>query len=287
MKIVSYIPPICVAALMVAGYQYASNQVTTMRMLVDANSGLGTESAGMTLTNKNLDSKAATVAKKRKDALEASAQALVMLQKAQEDLDAAKFALDEQNAKKEDLIARIAEMERRAAEIREQNEKIIENIHSVPLLADTDPEEANAKIAEYVKEFDSKYESAQNELDSKIQERTKLTDVVSGLEVDLANRKDTNKRFMDAYRANSVEYTVEAVDPQWHFVVFKAGEKSGFYAGDSTPLLVQRDGVPIAVLRIVSVSGGQVVAEYDEKALPRGVRIEVGDRIFRQKPVGS
>lgn len=287
MKIVSYIPPICVAALMVAGYQYASNQVTTMRMLVDANSGLGTEPAGMTLTNKNLDSKAATVAKKRKDALEASAQALVMLQKAQEDLDAAKFALDEQNAKKEDLIARIAEMERRAAEIREQNEKIIENIHSVPLLADTDPEEANAKIAEYVKEFDSKYESAQSELDSKIQERTKLTDVVSGLEVDLANRKDTNKRFMDAYRANSVEYTVEAVDPQWHFVVFKAGEKSGFYAGDSTPLLVQRDGVPIAVLRIVSVSGGQVVAEYDEKALPRGVRIEVGDRIFRQKPVGS
>lgn len=287
MKIVSYIPPICVAALMVAGYQYASNQVTTMRMLVDANSGLGTEPAGMSLTNKNLDSKAATVAKKRKDALEASAQALVMLQKAQEDLDAAKFALDEQNAKKEDLIARIAEMERRAAEIREQNEKIIENIHSVPLLADTDPEEANAKIAEYVKEFDSKYESAQNELDSKIQERTKLTDVVSGLEVDLANRKDTNKRFMDAYRANSVEYTVEAVDPQWHFVVFKAGEKSGFYAGDSTPLLVQRDGVPIAVLRIVSVSGGQVVAEYDEKALPRGVRIEVGDRIFRQKPVGS
>lgn len=287
MKNASYIPPVLVAVLMVFGYQYASKQDTTLRMLVDARAGMGSEPAGMTLVNKELETQAATVAKKRSDALKANEQALVSARKAQEDLDAAKYALEENNGKLEDIKARIAEAEKKYQELQEQNEKVIAALHSVPLLADVAPEEANSKLEEHVKSFDSSFEETKNQMDAKEQEREKLTKEVSGLEVDLAGKQDINKRFMDNYRKNGEEFVIEAVDPQWHFVVFKAGEDSGLYAGDSAPLLVQRDGVAIIALRIVSVSGGQIVAEYDEKALPRGVRIEVGDRVFRQKPLGS
>lgn len=287
MKITSYIPPVLAAVLMIFGYQYASNQAATLRMLVDARTGMGTDPSGMTLTNKELESTAATIAKKRADALKENEQAMVTARKAQEDLDAAKYALEESNGKLEDIKSRIAEAEKKYQELQEQNEKVITALHSVPLLADVAPEEASSKIEEHVKEYDSQYDATKAQMDNKEQERERLTKEVGGLEVDLAGKLDINKRFMDNYRKNGEEFVIEAVDPQWHFVVFKAGEDSGLYAGDASPLLVQRGGVAITTLRVVSVSGGQIVAEYDEKTLPRGVRIEVGDHVFRQKPLGS
>ena len=287
MKITSYILPVGAAALMLVGFQYASKQSTTLRMLVDARTGLGTEATGMALTNKDLESQAALVAKKRSDAMKANEQALAMARKAQEDLDAAKYALEEHTGKLEDIKARIAEAEKRYKELEAENERIIAALHSVPLLADVAPDEANSKIEEHVKDYDAKYDETKTQVDAKESERTKLTQEVGGLEVDLAGKLDINKRFMDTYRKNGDEFTIEAVDPQWHFVVFKAGEDSGLYAGDNSPLLVQRNGVAITTLRVVSVSGGQIVAEYDEKTLPRGVRLEVGDRVFRMKPLGS
>ncbi|MCH5284302.1 MAG: hypothetical protein J1E42_01770 [Akkermansiaceae bacterium] len=286
MKITSYIPPVLAAGLMVFGYQYAATQTKTTRMLVDARVGLGSEPSGMTLTNSELDSQAANVARKRAEAVKANEQALVLARKAQEDLDAAKYALDENKVKLEEIRNRVEEAKRRFKEQEEENDRIVAAIHSVPLLADTAPEDAASKLEEHVKDFNTQYDDTKTQLSAKENERVSLTSEVAGLEVDLTNKLEINERFMDAYRKNGEEFTVDAVDPQWHFVVFKAGENSGLYAGDPARLLVQRNGVAITTLRVVSVSGGQVVAEYDESTLPRGVRIQIGDRIFRQKPLG-
>ena len=74
---------------------------------------------------------------------------------------------------------------------------------------------------------------------------------------------------------------------RWRFVAFKVGADSGLVAGDSTPLLVKRGAVEVVRLRIVSVSNGMVVAVFDPATLKPGVRPQVGDRVFRQKPIGS
>ena len=70
-------------------------------------------------------------------------------------------------------------------------------------------------------------------------------------------------------------------------MVFNVGPESGLIAGDATPLLVKRGDVVVAPLRIVTISKGMVVAEYDPKQLVPGVRPEVGDRVFRVKPLGN
>ena len=287
MKIISYIPLGCLVVLVYLGYQYASNQTTTMRMLVDARSGLGTEPAGLEQTNKNLDTDAATIAKRRADALKTNHEMLVMTNQAAEDLASAKNTLEEHTAARDEVQARIEEGEATFAELKAENEKVLAAMRNIPALASADISEAVTILETTVKEFNEEYERLSNELEKKTEEREALGKTISELTVDLANKRDENKRFLDNYRRNGREYFIEAVDSRWHFVVFDAPEDSGFYAGDPAKLLVKRGGSVITTLRVVSVSGGKVVAEYDEKTLAPGVQIEIGDQVIRQKPFGS
>lgn len=286
-KIISYIPLVLIVVLAFFGYQYAANQSTTVRMLVDARTGFSSDPDGLTLLNRDLETEAATVAKKRADALKANEEAKVMAQKAREDMEAALSELEICKGKLEEIREKIAEARAKAKQIEEENERVLNALHSVPLLADVTPEEASGRIEEYLKEFETEYEKLSTDLERKVAERNKMTNEVGGLTVDLQNRTDANIRFMETYRRNGEEFVVTAVDPQWHFVVFSAAPGHGLFPGDPTKLLVHRNGVSITTVRVVSVSGGQIVAEYDEKTLPRGVQIEIGDRIFRQKPLGS
>lgn len=269
------------------GYQYAANQSTTMRMLVDAHTGLGTEPEGIAQLNKNLETEAAMVAKRRADALAANQEARELARKAREDMEAVQAELERSRGELEEIQGKISEAEARRKEVEEENRKVIDAMHSVPLLADASPEEANGVIENHVKEFDSAYEKLAADLESKQQERAKLNAEVAGLEVALKKRQDTNTRFMETYRRNGEEFVVDSVNPDWHYVVFDAGKDHGFFPGDPTKLLLYRNGISIATLRIVNVNGSQIVAEYDETTLPRGITVEVGDRIFRQKPLGS
>ena len=86
---------------------------------------------------------------------------------------------------------------------------------------------------------------------------------------------------------NGDEFALLAVDMRWRFVAFKVGTDSGLVAGDSTPLLVKRGPIEVVKLRIVSISNGMAVAEFDPATLKPGVRPQVGDLVFRQKPIGS
>lgn len=287
MKIVSYIPPVCVVALMYLGYNYASNQTTTMRMLVDARRGLGTEVTGLELTVKDLEAERATVSKNRADALKANQEALVLTQKAAEDLAAATRVLDEHKEARDEVLAKIKEGEATFEDVKAENEKILAAMHNIPQLASAELTEAPELLETAVKTFNEEYDKVNSDLEKKVAERKQLVDQVAELTTDLQNKREINHRFIETYRKNGREYTIEAVDPQWHFVVFTAGEDSGLYPGDPVHLLGKRGAQPITTLRVVSVSGGKIVAEYDEKTLPRGVRLEVGDRLIRQRPFGS
>lgn len=287
MKITSYIPLVCVVALTYFGFQYASYQTTTMRMLVDARTGFGSEPSGMVLTNKNLDSEAATIAKSRADALKVNEEARVMMNKATEDLHAAQSTLEEHTAQRDAALARLEEAKATFAEIKEQNDRVLAAMHNIPQLQNAELTEAVGILENTVKEFNDDYDRIINELDKTIKQREKLGQEIGELTVDLTNKLDTNKRFLDNYRRNNREFIIEAVDPRWHFVIFNAPEDSGLYAGDSEPLLVKRGATSIITLRVVSVSGGKVVAEYDEKALPPGMQLEVGDQVIRLRPFGT
>lgn len=287
MKIVSYIPLGCLVVLTIFGYHYASNQTTTMRMLVDARAGMGTGPAGLELANKNLDSEAATVAKRRADALKTNESALALATKAADDLASAKSGMESHRAERDEVKQKIETGEASFAEVKEANEKILAAMHSIPQLASADITEALTILESSIKEYNEDYDRISSNLDKKVAERDSLGKTIGDLTTDLAEKRDTNKRFLDNYHRNGREFFIEAVDPRWHFVIFEAGENSGFYAGDSEPLLVKRGAQSIITLRVVSVSGGKVVAEYDEKTLPPGVQLEVGDQIIRQKPFGS
>ena len=287
MKITSYIAPVCVVALVYFGYQYASYQTTTMRMLVDARTGFGSEPAGLVQANKTLENEAAAVAKRRAESLKANQEALVMANKAAEDLASAKATMENHRSERDAVQAKIEEGEATFNEVKADNEKVLAAMHNVPGLSSADITEVAGILKNNIKEFNDDYDRIASELEKRVAERQQLGQTIGELTVDLADKRDTNKRFLDNYRRNGREYLVEAVDARWHFVIFQAPEDSGFYAGDSERLLVKRGNKVVTTLRVVNVSGGKVVAEYDEKSLPVGLQIEVGDQVIRQKPFGS
>lgn len=287
MKIISYIPLGCLVVLTFLGYQYASNQAATMRMLVDARAGLGSEPAGLSLAIKNLDTEAAAAAKRRADALKSNQDALVMTNKASEDVSAITSTMENHRNSRDEVQAKIEEAEATFAEVKVENEKVLAAMREIPALASADVTEALSILENTIKTFNDDYDSVASELEKKSGEREKLAQNIGELTADLTEKREFNKRFLDNYYRNGREFVIEAVDPRWHFVVFEAGEDCGLYAGDPEPLLVKRGGQSIITLRVVSVSGGKVVAEYDEKALPPGMQLEVGDQIIRQKPFGS
>ncbi len=287
MKIVTYILLSCVVVLGLVGYYYASSQDTTMRMLVGARTGFTSEPAGMVLTNKNLVTEAATIAKTRSDALKANKSRQAEALNAVEKLDDARRAAENHKAEMERMIARNEEAAQHQDELEQQKNELSAQLQSIPGLENADTENAADTLHSYVQENSEAIAKLDEQSKKLVAQREELNKEVSQATVDLNAKKEQNVKFMETYRNNGLEYTIAAVNPQWHFVVFNAGEDSGFYPGDTTPLLVQRNGIAIATLRIVSVSGGQVVAEYDEEKLPRGVMLEVGDLVLRKVPMGS
>ena len=195
--------------------------------------------------------------------------------------------VDEHKSKVGELEARNAEAEKQQEELAERKEQLLAALHNVPGLENADTESAVDALHTKVQESSEEVTKLDEQNKKLVEQRRDLNKDVSDAQTEFKAKKNQNDRFLEAYRRNGDEYTVAAVNPRWRFVVFNAGGNSGFFPGDTTPLLVQRDGIAIATLRIVSVSGGQVVAEYDEDSLPRGVSIEVGDRVLRKVPVGS
>lgn len=287
MKIAPLIAIIATLGLGVAGWMYSSQQQTTMKLVVGVTGGPD-GSAGLKATNSALDSSVASISTERKKALDAVAEASTLLQRAKEELASAESELARQEAALEDVKEKVADAKSRQDEIQAELDALLVFFRSLPALSSvSDLTEAVASLESSVNEEKERAATLASELESKVTVRDAAAKKVAELTAELERVDGVNRRFEEQYRKNDDEFTILAVDPRWKFVVFNAGKDSGLVAGGSTPLLVKRGDVMIARLHVVSISGGQVVAEFIPEELPAGVALEVGDRVFMQKPHGS
>lgn len=287
MKIVTYsLLGLLVVVSGMAAY-YASEQKTTVEVLVSARRGLTGDVSGMEATNKELEIGAAAAASTRKKSTEDARQQLAVTQEAVNKLMDAKRDAEATAKEKAEAESKLAEAEKRKEELEQMQEEFIAKLHAVPGLEDADTENAVDTLKEKIEEHGKKIATLLEEQKKAVEQREKLNEEVSSAESELQKKREENDKFVELYRSNGTEYIIDAVDNQWHFVIFNAEDNSGLVPGDTTLMLVRRDGVSLTALRVVRVSGRQVVAEYDEESLPRGVALEVGDRVLRKVPAGS
>ena len=287
MKVTSYLLPVLVLALSIVGYIVARDQSATLRMLVGARSGLDAATGGMELSNKDLNTEATAVAKNRSNALKGNETLALEFTNAREEMEGVKKAADEQAAEIEKLRENVRDAESGCDSVASERARLEELLHSVPGLENSDFSSAADDLRSMVQKNSAEYASFLEDREKFEARRTELKKEVADKETELAGKKKANDEFMQTYRRNGEDFSISAVDPQWHFIVFRAPADSGIFPGDANTLIVQRNGVAITTLRVVSVNNGQVVAEYDEQKLPSGVVPEVGDRVFRKAVQGS
>ncbi|MBR5895061.1 MAG: hypothetical protein IKZ13_05930 [Akkermansia sp.] len=287
MKIAPLIAIIATLGLGVAGWMYSSQQQTTMKLVIGAAAGADGAS-GLKAVNQTLDGRMAAISGERKKALEASAEAHTLMQRSAEEFAEAEAEMKRQQAARDEMAERLKDAQARQAEIQAESDALLAFFRSMPALSSvSNLSEAVATFEETVNTEKERSKTLSSDLDEKVTVREAAAKKVANETAELARLDGINRRFEEEYRKNDDEFTIMAVDTRWKFVVFNAGKDSGLVAGDSTPLLVKRGGAMIAKLRVMSVSAGQVIAEYNSDELPQGVSLEVGDRVFMQKPIGS
>ena len=289
MKIVPLTSIILILGLGIFGYTLCSDQAATMNLAVGASGGSSdSEPTGLRQTNKDLEVEVATISKERADSLKQQKDAFVMMQRSVEERDTAERKLEENKESRTEWDEKVKEAQARVEEVNKERETVMATLRSMPALgSDIDLASAVEKLASVVEEEKKNQEQMKKDLEEKAVVRESATKKVAKAQAELDRMTEINNQFYRTYTKNSDEFSILAVDPRWKFVVFNAGKDSGIVAGTTTPMLVKRGSEPVITLRVVSVSGGQVIAEYDADQLPKGLQLEVGDKVFRQKPLGS
>lgn len=277
-----------------AAVMYSADQQKVMNALIATHGGGQqvdvSNATGLRKLNQDLDAERGTGATERSSAIKLTEAARVEMRDAITRRDEMQAQLD---AHKEELKNVQADVKAMQASVdtlvNAFNEAMaeIKKSESVEVDASADFTAVLEAIKEAVKKLEDTRDEQTKLLEDRNQERTKLVSELAALRVELARLTAINDKFVADYQKNDDEYPVLAVDGRWKFVVFNAGAESGLLPGDSTPVLVKRGGVVITQARILSVSNGVVVAEYDPKKLMPGVRPELGDRVFRVKPIGN
>lgn len=289
MKIVPLTSIILILGLGIFGYTLCSDQAATMNLAVGASGGSSdSEPTGLRQTNKDLEVEVATISKERADSLKQQKDAFVMMQRSVEERDTAERKLEENKESRTEWEEKVKEAQARVEEVNKERETVMATLRSMPALgSDIDLASAVEKLASVVEAEKKNQEQMKKDLEEKAVVRESATKKVAKAQAELDRMTEINNQFYRTYTKNSDEFSILAVDPRWKFVVFNAGKDSGIVAGTTTPMLVKRGSEPVITLRVVSVSGGQVIAEYDADQLPKGLQLEVGDKVFRQKPLGS
>ena len=294
MKISQLLASILVLLAGGAAIMYSSDQQKVMDVVIAAHGGgqqvETSASTGLRKLNQDLDAERGAVSSERAAAVKAAEAARVEMRDSQVKRDDAQARYDEHKASLDSVRREVKAMEVRVTELREALEKALKEVSASAALdisSDATAKVVLDSIREVVESAQKKTEELNESLSQQQAARTKATDELAALKVELNRLTAINDKFFTDYVKNSDEFPLLAVDARWKFVVFNVGPDSGLIPGDATPLLVKRGGTVVAPLRIVSISKGMVVAEYDPKKLTPGVRPEVGDRVFRVKPLGS
>lgn len=289
MKIAPLFAIIATLGLGVAGWMYSSQQQTTMKLVIGATAGPD-GSSGMKAVNQTLDGRVAAASSERKKALEASAEAHTLMQRSAESLSEVEAELARQESARDEIAAKVEDAKARRAELEAELEALLAFFRGLPADGMSnvgDLEEAAARFEEAVNSEKERIATLTTSHEELVTVRDAAIKKVNNETAELARLDGANRRFEEEYRKNDDEYTILNVNERYRFVVFSVGKDSGLVASDTHPLLVKRNGEMVAKLRVRSVDGGQVVAEFDADELPKGVRLMAGDRVFRQKPIGS
>lgn len=293
MKISQLVLVLVVLGLGGAGLYYSLEQQKDYELIVQLHGGGqqvdDADAQGLRKENKALTSTQASLAESRSKALaEAKASKVTM-----RDMRATS---EETNRQLVEANQEIQAQEKRYAAAQEKLKKIADSIAAAAEQASQsslqiEPDASLTEIVDAIKTEVTRLTTEQKELSAEKDDLEALLaaarDKVAKEEVELGNLRqqaaDTRKRFLE----NEDEYTVAAVDNHWNFVVINLGSNSSLGVGDDNQLIVKRDGNSIARLRVVSIAGGQAVADFDPAQIKKGQRIEIGDSAIRVKPFGD
>ncbi len=294
MKISQLLASILVLLAGGAAIMYSADQQKVLDVMIATHGGgqqvEASSATGLRKLNQDLDAERGTSSSERAAAVKATEAARVEMRDSQVKRDEAQTKLDEHKASLEGVRSKVEAMNKSVEELRASLESAMAEIKtsaSLDLGAGASTEAVLESIRGIVEKEQKRTEEITEKLNDWQAARTAATEKLAKEKVELNRLTAINDKFFTDYSKNDDEYPLLAADSRWKFVVFNVGPESGLIAGDATPLLVKRGDVVVAPLRIVTISKGMVVAEYDPKQLVPGVRPEVGDRVFRVKPLGN
>ncbi len=277
-----------------AAIMYSADQQKVMDVLIATHGGgqqvEASSSTGLRKLNQDLDAERGTVASERAAAVKAAEAARVEMRDSQVKRDEAQNKLDAHKESLDGVRRKYKAMNESVQELRVSLDaalKEVQNASKLDVSSNPGADEVLNAVRSVVEKEQKRTEEINAQLSDWQAARTAATEKLAKEKVELNRLTAINDKFFTDYSKNSDEYPLLAADSRWKFVVFNVGPDSGLVAGDATPLLVKRGDVVVTPLRIISINKGMVIAEFDPKQLTPGVRPEVGDRVFRVKPLGN
>ena len=277
-----------------AAIMYSADQQKVMDVLIATHGGgqqvEASSSTGLRKLNQDLDAERGTVASERAAAVKAAEVARVEMRDSQVKRDEAQNKLNDHKENLDGVRRKYKAMNESVQELRVSLDaalKEVRNASKLDVSANPGADEVLNAVRSVVEKEQKRTEEINAQLSDWQAARTAATEKLAKEKVELNRLTAINDKFFTDYSKNSDEYPLLAADSRWKFVVFNVGPDSGLVAGDATPLLVKRGDVVVTPLRIISINKGMVIAEFDPKQLTPGVRPEVGDRVFRVKPLGN
>ncbi len=292
MKITHLFWALLALGLAVFGIKYSMDQQKVLNLLVATHGGhdQSETGGGLRQLRKDLNRQASEMAQQRAAAVEASDKSRLMMRDARDKKEESAATLETKRGELADAELRLKEETARVdnmkLELQAAMDRMREGLGSTALEVSE-----GAEIKDFVFAISTYVEETTNEIkkmETQLSERQTLVSAATKRVVkstsDLAGVERIKADFVADYRRNDDVFTVQEVDNRWNVVVFTAPASSALIPGDDIPLIVKRGSNAIAQLRIVSVNGTKVVAEFNPEHMPAGLSIRAGDQIVRKKP---
>jgi hypothetical protein len=294
MKISQLLASILMLAAGGAAIMYSADQQKVMDVLIAAHGGGqqvdASSATGLRKMNQDLDAERGTVASERAAAVKVVEANRVEMRDSNTRRDEAQAKLDADKAELQSVRSQVEAMTESVEKVRVAFNTALAELKNTDALS-VDASADFATVLESIKGVVEREEKRTQEINERLNDwqaaRAAATEKLAREKVELNRLTAINDKFFTDYTKNDDEFPVLAVDARWKFVVFNVGPDSGLVAGDANPMLVKRGDEVITALRIVTISKGMAVAEFDPAKLPAGIRPELGDRVFRVQPLGN
>ncbi|MCC8021000.1 MAG: hypothetical protein LIO63_03305 [Akkermansia sp.] len=295
MKILHLIIVLLVLCISAAGLYYSLEQQKQYELIVQLHGGGAqiddNDAQGLRKEEQSLTAAQDVLARNRSKAIADAKASKMLMRDMRDQRNETDRQLTEANKELDTQQKRYEAIQRELKKIVDTINASIEQVRAAESFLSLDPDASLPDLVNSIKEQVNQLVDRNKELQAAKEDlAVRLTgarDKVAREETELSNLKRQLAENRSLIRENEDEYVIAAVDNKWNFVILNIGRDSSLSVGESNQLLVKRNGTSIARLRLVSVDGGQAVADFDPQQLKQGQRIEVGDHAIRIKPFGD